>query len=105
MLCKGAGGTPWIVMNDGTTYQEPVEATIPRVKDHYRDWLDACKGGRPALSNFQYGARLTEITLLGVLAVRLAGQQLHWDPAAMRVTGVPEADRILNGNYRTGWEV
>ena len=105
MLCKAAGGTPWIVMNDGTTFEEPVEATIPRVKDHYRDWLDACKGGRPALSNFQYGARLTEITLLGVLAVRLAGQELTWDPEAMRVTGVPEADVILNGKYRTGWEV
>ncbi len=43
-------------------YKLPPE-TIPRSKGHHRDWLDACKGGPAASSNFEYGARLTEICL------------------------------------------
>ena len=104
MLCEGAGGTPRVFINgEHVTPQTPPE-TIPRVKDHYRDWLDACKGGRAALSNFQYGARLTEITLLGVLAVRL-GKKLNWNHKQMKADGVPEADAIIQGDYRKGWEV
>ncbi|GAF88803.1 unnamed protein product, partial [marine sediment metagenome] len=29
--------------------------TIKRVKNHHQDWLNACKGGDPASSNFDYG--------------------------------------------------
>lgn len=54
--------------------------------------------------NFEYGARLTEITLLGVLALRL-GQKIAWDAARMQVPGTPAADEIIHGTYRNGWEV
>jgi predicted dehydrogenase len=104
MLCEGAGGAPWVILNDKSAKHEKPEQSIPRVTDHYRDWLDACKGGRAALSNFEYGARLTEITLLGVLAVRL-GKKLHWDHANMKVLNAPEAEEIIHGTYRKGWEV
>ena len=104
MLCEGAGGTPRLFIDgEHVTPPTPPE-TIPRVQDHHRDWLDACKGGRPALSNFQYGARLTEITLLGVLAVRL-GRKFTWNHQEMTVDGIPEADAIIQGDYRQGWEV
>lgn len=104
MLCEGAGGAPWVILNDQQSSFDKPAPSIPRVIDHYRDWLDACKGGRPALSNFEYGARLTEITLLGVLAVRL-GQKLKWDHDAMKVTNVPAAEELIHGTYRKGWEV
>ena len=105
MLCEGAGGTPRLIV-DGELIEKPTLPTpsIPRVQDHYRDWLDACKGGRPALSNFEYGARLTEITLLGVLAVR-TGKRLHWDHEQMQVTNVSGTEEIIHGTYRSGWEV
>lgn len=104
MLCEGAGGAPWVIPHESSGAIEKPAPTIPRVTDHYRDWLDACKGGRPALSNFEYGARLTEITLLGVLAVRL-GKKLEWNHEAMEVGNVPEAEAMIHGNYRKGWEV
>src|SRR5437763_1620654 len=66
LFCAGAGGKPRLLGADGT----PPPATIPRVASHHRDWLDACKGVKPAGSNFEYGARLTEIAILGVLALR-----------------------------------
>ena len=73
---------------------------MKRSAGHHRDWIDACKGGPPASSNFEYGARLTEITLLGVLALRL-GKKIAWDAAQMQVPGTPAADEIIRGTYRT----
>jgi len=61
-------------------------------------------GGPSSRLNFEYGARLTEITLLGVLALRL-GQKIAWDAARMQVPGTPAADEIIHGTYRNGWEV
>lgn len=103
MLCKGAGGPAWVIRSDGSEVTKPAE-TIRRVQDHYRDWLDACKGGQPALSNFDYATRLTEITLLGVLAVR-SGKRLEWDADQMKATNAPELEPMINGTYRKGWEV
>jgi predicted dehydrogenase len=84
-------------------YQQP-PATIPRSKGHHRDWIDACKGGPPASSNFDYGARLTEIVLLGVVAIQTA-TTLHWDGPNMKATNAPDVDPILHGHFRKGWEI
>ncbi|MGC8990669.1 MAG: Gfo/Idh/MocA family protein, partial [Verrucomicrobiia bacterium] len=84
------------------SYERPPK-TIPRVRGHHRDWLDACKDGKPASANFEYGAKLTEVVLLGTVALRV-GKPIHWDSAAMKATNAPEADRFLHNTYRAGWE-
>ena len=78
--------------------------TLPRVpnEDHYQDWLAACRGGPPACSNFDIAGPLTETVLLGNVALRLR-RALTWDPRRLRVPGVPAADALLRGAYRTGW--
>lgn len=68
------------------------------------DRLDACKGGKPASSNFDYAARLTEIVLLGNVALRV-GKKIYWDSEKMRATNAPEADPFIKGTYRSGWEI
>jgi hypothetical protein len=84
-------------------YERP-EPTIPRSRGHRRDWIDACKGGPPASSNFDYGARLNEIVLLGVAALR-TGTTLHWDGPSMKAANAPEVDQIIHGHFRKGWEI
>ena len=102
--CDGSGGSPRLFPESlRASYQKPAPS-IPRSKGHFRDWLDACKGGPPAGSHFAYGARLTELSLLGVLAMRTQ-RAIEWDPANLRARGLPEADRIISGSYRKGWEV
>ncbi len=76
--------------------------TLPKSKGHHRDWLNACKGGRPALSPFEYGAALTEFVLLGNVAVR-AKQKIRWDARNMKVTNVPEAQKFVQEPYPKGW--
>ncbi|MDP6636014.1 MAG: Gfo/Idh/MocA family oxidoreductase [Phycisphaerae bacterium] len=78
--------------------------TIPRVKNgHMGDWLRACKDGKPASSNFEYGGALTEMVLLGVLAMRFSGQKLEFDSKTMKFTNFPKANELLHIEYRDGW--
>jgi len=102
--CAGWGGAPRIFpMSMQESYARPPK-TLPRSKGHHRDWIDACKGGPAASSNFEYGARLTEIIMLGNVALR-TGKKLWWDGPNMKATNAPEADAFLKETYRPGWEV
>ena len=103
MVCGGAGGQPDIFPLDLRESIQPPEPTFPGSAGHHRDWIDAIKGGPPASSEFQYGAKLTEITLLGLVALR-TGKVIRWDAEAMKATGVPEADKMIKGEYR-GWNL
>jgi predicted dehydrogenase len=102
LLAGGAGGRPRLL--GPAAEATPPKPTLPRSNGHHRDWLDACKGGQPAGSHFEYGARLTEIALLGVLALR-TGRRIDWDAAALKANGVPAADAVIRESYRSGWEV
>jgi hypothetical protein len=103
LFCGGAGGKPRLISAQSDEHKPPAP-TLPRSKGHHRDWLDACKGGKPASSNFEYGARLTEITLLGVLSLR-AGSRIDWDAANIKARGLPAADAFIKEDYRKGWEL
>ena len=89
-------------LNEKFAKHEPVLAPS---NGHHRDWVDAIKGGSPASSNFDYAVRLTEITLLGVLSLRLGGQKIYWDSENMKATGIPDADRFITEPVRQGWEM
>lgn len=82
------------------------DKSIPRVPEsnHYLEWLTACKGGTPAGSNFDYAGPFTEAILLGNVAIR-TGQKIEWDAANMRITNLPEANRLIHPPYREGWEM
>ena len=56
-------------------------------------------------ASFSYAAPLTEALLLGVVANRFPGQQLHWDAENLRVTNLPEANPLIRRDYRAGFEV
>jgi predicted dehydrogenase len=104
ITCPGWSGLPRLLpMARRRDYKLPPK-TLPRVANHHADWLQACKGGTPACSNFDYGARLTEFVLLGALALR-TGKFLKWDAAAGKVSNVPEAQALIDGSYRKGWEL
>jgi hypothetical protein len=78
--------------------------TIPRVKGtHESDWIRAIKTGEPACSDFNYGGALTEMVLLGVLAMRVPNQRLEWDTKTMQFNNHEVANALVHPPYRAGW--
>ncbi|MFO7902589.1 MAG: Gfo/Idh/MocA family oxidoreductase [Planctomycetota bacterium] len=84
-------------------YEKP-EPTLPREGSHEREWLKACRGGLQAMSNFDYGAVLTEFVLLGNLATQFA-RPLNYDPVTMQCMGDDAANAALRREHREGWEI
>jgi hypothetical protein len=75
-----------------------------RSPGHMRDWIRACKGGEPSVSDFRVSAPFTEWMLLGVIAMRVPGKLL-WDSKTMRFTNSPEANKYVKPAVRPGWEL
>lgn len=80
--------------------------TLPRPKDIFTDFIEACRAGRTDTAvSFDYGARLTEFAILGNLAQHAGeGKKLEWDGPNMKVTNLPELDRWVQREYRQGWQ-
>ena len=69
------------------------------------EWLQACKGGKPAESNFDYGGPLSELGMLVNIALLFPGRKLQWDPVNTKFPNCPEADACINPPYRQGWSL
>jgi predicted dehydrogenase len=88
-----------------------VEKTIPRSKGHYREWIEACKGGNPAGANFDWAGPLAESVLLGNVALRVQLREdltlckLEWDPVNLKVSNLDEANQYIRRDYRKGWSL
>ncbi len=102
IMCGGWGGTPRIIPETKMKAYKTPPKTLPRSNGHHRDWLDACKGGKPASSNFDYAGPMTEVVLLGNVALR-TGKKLAWDGANMKATNAPEAEEYIRPEYHNGW--
>jgi predicted dehydrogenase len=89
-------------------YKRPPR-TLERIPDgpdgHEQDWIRACKGDKPAISNFEYSGPLSEMVLMGNLAVRFPDRQLLWNGAAMEVTNDQDANAYVRREYREGWHL
>lgn len=89
-------------------YGEPPKK-LSRSPGHHQEWIDACKGGPAAGSNFDWAGPLTETVLLGNVALRtqlrekLTKVRLAWDSAKLEFTNLPEANQFLRRAYREGW--
>ncbi len=79
----------------------------PKAGAPQEEWTLAIKNGKPFdfMSQFDYSVPLTELTLVGGLAMHFPGRRLEWDAAALAVPGVPEAAKFIKrAAYRKGWE-
>lgn len=83
-----------------------VPQTIPRSPGHMEEWFRMMKDGTPAFSNFDIAAYLTEIILLGCVALRVGeGYRMDWDGPNMKSTNLPQAARFVKRDNRKGWEL
>jgi predicted dehydrogenase len=83
----------------------------PKSPGHFDEWVRAIKGGEQAKSNFaDYAGPLTEVNLLGNLAVWAAdqpgtGKKIEWDAKNMVATNAPEVMHIVKKEYHNGYSI
>lgn len=97
------GGMPELLPAELHEQAKLVPKTMPRSPGHYEEWLLACSGGPKPVSNFAYAGPLTEIVLLGVLALRAPGRRLEWDSTNLKVKNAPDLNEFVHTEYRKGW--
>ena len=72
----------------------------------YVDWIEACRGGRPPiLADFDRGAALSELLMLGNIATQFPDETLVYDPATGRIINHAQADKKRGYAYRQGWQI
>ncbi|MBC8095598.1 MAG: Gfo/Idh/MocA family oxidoreductase [Akkermansiaceae bacterium] len=90
---------------------EPIPVSLPRNPfkgdadaRHHLEWIQAIKDNKPEMcySRFDITAYLTEIMLLGCVAMRV-GKKLEWDGPGMHARNVPEAARFVKRDNRAPW--
>ncbi len=106
------GGRFFVALNGKSEYVagdqdeacKAVPKTIPRSPGHMQEWFRMMKEGTPAYSNFDIAAYLTEIILLGCVALRVGlNKRMDWDGPRMRSPNLPAAAQFVKRNNRTGW--
>lgn len=102
----GGGGylLPESLMIQYSGKNAPAEK-IPRVKGHAWDWAEAIRTGRKAGSNFDYGGPLTQVALLGLIAIQFPGQTLKWNDKRARFTNNDAANAYVHPPCRKGWKL
>jgi hypothetical protein len=113
------GARFFIKLNDEKEYVDSskhgaikdIPQTIPRNtldsdtdKRHHLEWIAAIKGGPVPYSNFDIAAYLTEIILLGDVAMR-TGQKLVWDGPNMKAKNTAAAEQFVRREFRKGWKL
>jgi len=106
IMCGEYGNNPRIIPRAKMrAYKRPAK-TLKRIGVGIeQNWIDACKGGEPACSNFEYSGPFTETVVMGNLAIRMPDQKLMWDGANMKVTNNDAANEFVGKTYRKGWEI
>ncbi len=78
---------------------------LERSPGHYQEWINACKGGSPAGSNFvDHAGQLAAVALMGNIAIRTQ-EKLYWDADKLCFKDSAAANALLQPPYRDGWKL
>ncbi|MBK1880050.1 Gfo/Idh/MocA family protein [Pelagicoccus mobilis] len=119
---KSAGGTliygtdATVMMNSHAsstriipeTRMQELARSLPRAakrSNHFQNFILACKGEEKTRSNFEYGARLTEVMHYGNIATHL-NRDLKIDTQKGKILGDSKATKLMSSpKARKGWAV
>lgn len=79
---------------------------LPQVQgnDHWKQFVEACRGEGKTTADFSYAGPLTEAILLGGIASRFPQTTLEWNSRRMKFAQ-KEANHFVRRDYRHGWSV
>jgi len=107
LMCGCYGRSPRLIPETRMKEFKLPDKSLARIpggeQGHEKDWVRSCKDGKPASSNFDHSGPLSEMVLMGNLAVRYPNRRILWDGEKMAVTNDKDADAYVRRTYRQGW--
>ena len=104
LATSGRGEGVWLLpASKWADYRLPPQL-LQRGVNHQQDWIRACKGGEPAVSDFAVACKYMEWLALGAIALRVPGK-LMWDAKNRRFSNNEEANKYLRPHLREGYEL
>jgi predicted dehydrogenase len=73
------------------------------IRELWADFLQAIKTGKRPASDIELGHRSTNMSLLGMLSMRI-GRSIAWDGEKEMIAGDAEANKLLKRAYRAPWK-
>jgi hypothetical protein len=104
MATTARGEGVWLLPASRWAEYKLPSQVLQRGINHQQDWIRACKGGNPGVSEFSIASKYIEWLALGAIALRVPGK-LNWDAGKRRFTNSEEANRLLKPFVRKGWEL
>jgi predicted dehydrogenase len=109
MLMHDTYGEKPVLIGEGLDEKaKKIPTSLPRIAGgmgaHEMNWIRAIRGEEKISCPFEYGTRLNETMILGIVALK-ADQAIEWDGAAGKVSNVADANQYLTRKYRPGWEL
>jgi predicted dehydrogenase len=86
------------------SYKRPAK-TLPRPSSHWMEWVDCARNGTQPSANWQYGGLLTEICLMGNIAIHFHGSRLDFNAAEKKFTNLGAANELFHSPSRKGWSL
>jgi predicted dehydrogenase len=107
LICGTYGENPRLLPEKLMQEYKRPEKTIPRSPGIMEEWIAAIKAEKKSTTDFEYSGPLTEMMLLGNIALRMKDSKtvLEWDAEKMEFTNLPEANQYVHKEYRAGWSL
>lgn len=104
MMFLGRMGGGWQVMGkDGQIlYEMPGRFPLP---DNLQNFLDCIRSRETPNADIVQGHLSSSLLHLGNISLKLGNKQLEINTETESVVNIPEANELISGNYRTGFEL
>ncbi|MHB8735825.1 MAG: Gfo/Idh/MocA family protein [Terriglobales bacterium] len=73
------------------------------IRELFANFLDCIRSGQRPVNDIESGHRSTNMSLLAMLSMKV-GRSVVWDGDREQIVGDPEANRLLQREYRGPWE-
>lgn len=105
MTGRGSSGLPRLLPESKMRAYTMPPKTLERRSGIYGEWFEGVMGGaKPSEHWPDCAVPLTELVLLGCIAIR-AGGHLKWDGPNMRFTNSTDANQLVKPSYQNGWKL
>jgi hypothetical protein len=102
MATTSRGEGVWLLPSARWAEYKLPPQVLQRGVNHQQDWIRACKGGAPGVSDFAVATKYIEWLGLGAIALRVPGK-LMWDGTKRRFSNSEEANKYVKPSLRKGW--